>query len=92
VRKKFKSPKFLEHWGNQMFNPAKHFAPSQKRNYEHWVKGHLLVESMARRFTLPHLTEISKRFDPDFGFELADAPFEEIWTPPKDSSETNSSM
>jgi len=25
-----------------------------------------------------------QHFDPDFGFEITDQPFEEIWTPPSD--------
>ena len=79
--------------GYQMFNPAKHFAPSQNAPAKVGLRVHLLVESMDRQFTFPHLTELTNGRTSISGiweaFTIGDeysGGFEDIWTPPKDSS------
>jgi hypothetical protein len=55
-----------------------------KRTFEAWLKGPFSCRSYGPPFYAPAFDRISQQFDPDFGFGIGDAPFEEIWTPPKD--------
>ena len=41
---------------------------------------------MGLHFTYRRLTEPANSFDPDFGFGIGDVLFEEIWTPPNNST------
>jgi hypothetical protein len=57
-----------------------------KRTREGWVKGPFACGIYGPPFYVPAFDRTNQQFDPEFGFTIGDAPFEEIWTPPKDSS------
>jgi len=54
-----------------------------KRTFEAWLTGPFTCR-YAPPFYVPAFNRTSQQFDPEFGFGLGDAPFEETWTPPKD--------
>jgi|HubBroStandDraft_6_1064221.scaffolds.fasta_scaffold249644_2 hypothetical protein len=56
-----------------------------KRVFEAWLTGPFTCR-YAPPFYVPAFDRTSQQFDPEYGFTIGDAPFEEIWTPPKDSS------
>src|SRR5579863_5773679 len=55
-----------------------------KRTFEAWLTGRYTCRSCGPPFYVPAFNRARQQFDPDFGFGIGDAPFETIWTPPKD--------
>jgi hypothetical protein len=77
---------FLRALGLPDVQPGETLRAVAKRTREGWVKGPFACRSYGPPFYVPAFDRTSQQFDPEFGFTIGDAPFEEIWTPPKDSS------
>jgi hypothetical protein len=54
------------------------------RVFEAWLTGPFACRSYGPPFYVPAFDRTSQKFDPEFGFTIGDAPFEEFWTPPSD--------
>jgi len=77
---------FLRALGLPDVQPGETLRAIAKRTREGWVKGPFACGIYGPPIYVPAFDRTNQRFDPEFGFTIGDAPFEEIWTPPKDSS------
>jgi hypothetical protein len=77
---------FLRALGLPAVQPGETLRAVAKRTREAWVTGPFACRSYGPPFYVPAFDRTSQQFDPEFGFTIGDALFEEIWTPPKDSS------
>jgi hypothetical protein len=77
---------FLRALGKEDVKDGETLRTVAKRAFEAWLTGRFACRSYGPPFYVPAFDRISQQFDPDFGFGIGDASFEEIWTPPKDSS------
>jgi hypothetical protein len=75
---------FLRALGKEDVQPGETLRTIAKRTYENWVKGPFTCRIYGPPIYVSAFNRTNQRFDPDFGFGIGDAPFEEIWTPPKD--------
>jgi hypothetical protein len=57
-----------------------------KRTFEAWLIGPFTCRSYGSPFYAPAFDRTRQQFDPDFGFGIGDVQFEEIWTPPSNST------
>jgi hypothetical protein len=64
--------------------PGETLGAVAKRTREGWVKGPFACGLYGPPIYVPAFDRTNQRFDPEFGFTIGDAPFEDIWTPPKD--------
>ena len=74
---------FLRALGKEGVEDAETLRAVVKRAFEAWLTGPFTCRSYGPPFYVPAFDRTHQRFDPDFGFAIGDAPFEEIWTPPK---------
>jgi hypothetical protein len=77
---------FLRALGKEDVKDGETLRTLTKRALEAWLTGPFACQSYGPPFYVPAFNRTSQQFDPEFGFTIGDAPFEEIWTPPKDSS------
>jgi hypothetical protein len=75
---------FLRALGLPDVQPGETLRAVAKRTREGWVEGPFTCRSYGPPFYVPAFNRTSQQFDPEFGFTIGDAQFEEIWTPPKD--------
>jgi hypothetical protein len=75
---------FLRALGLPDVQPGETLRAVAKRTREGWVKGPFACQSSGPPFYVPAFDRTNQRFDPEFGFTIGDALFEEIWTPPSD--------
>ncbi len=76
---------FLRALGQPDVQPGETLRAVAQRALEAWLTGPFACR-YAPPFYVPAFDRTSQQFDPEFGFGIGDAPFEEIWTPPKDST------
>jgi hypothetical protein len=77
---------FLRALGLPDVQPGETLRAVARRTREGWVKGPFACGIYGPPIYVPAFDRTNQRFDPEFGFTIGDAPFEDIWTPPKDSS------
>jgi hypothetical protein len=77
---------FLRALGKEDVKNGETLRTVAKRAFDAWLTGPFTCRSYGPLFYVPAFDRISQQFDPDFGFAIGDAPFEEIWTPPSDCS------
>jgi hypothetical protein len=77
---------FLRALGKEDVKPGETLRTIAKRAFEAWLIGAFTCRSSGPPFYVPAFDRIRQQFDPEFGFGIGDAPFEQIWTPPKDSA------
>jgi hypothetical protein len=75
---------FLRALGLPDVQPGETLRAVAKRTREGWVKGPFACGIYGPPIYVPAFDRTNQQFDPEFGFTIGDAPFEEIWTPPKD--------
>jgi hypothetical protein len=75
---------FLRALGKEDVKHGETLRTVAKRTFEAWLTGPFACRSYGPPFYVPAFDRTSQQFDPDFGFTIGDAPFEESWTPPKD--------
>ena len=75
---------FLRALGKEDVQDGETLRSVAKRAFEAWLKGPYACRSCGPPFYAPAFNRVRQQFDPDFGFGIGDAPFETIWTPPKD--------
>jgi hypothetical protein len=75
---------FLRALGKEDVKHGETLRTVAKRAFEAWLTGPFACQSYGPPFYVPAFDRTSQQFDPDFGFTIGDAPFEESWTPPKD--------
>jgi hypothetical protein len=75
---------FLRALGKEDVKHGETLRTVAKRAFEAWLKGPFTCRSYGPPYYLPAFDRTRQQFDPDFGFRIGDAPFEEIWTPPSD--------
>jgi hypothetical protein len=75
---------FLRALGKEDVQDGETLRKVAKRTFSAWLTGPYTCRSCGPPFYVPAFNRTSQQFDPDFGFGIGDAPFEEIWTPPKD--------
>jgi hypothetical protein len=52
-----------------------------QRTYQAWINGPFASRD-GRTIYVPAFNGTTQQFDPDFGYELDDIPFDELWSPP----------
>jgi hypothetical protein len=77
---------FLRALGKEDVKHGETLRTVAKRAFEAWLTSPFTCRLYGPPFYVPAFDRISQQFDPDFGFAIGDAPFEEIWMPPKDSA------
>jgi hypothetical protein len=77
---------FLRALGKEDVQPGETLRMVAKRTFEAWLTGPFTCRSYGSPFYVPAFDRTRQQFDPDFGFGIGDAPFEETWTPPRDST------
>jgi hypothetical protein len=77
---------FLRALGKEDVQGGETLRTVAKRTFAAWLTGPYACQSCGPPFYVPAFNRVRQQFDPDFGFGIGDAPFEEIWTPPKDCS------
>jgi hypothetical protein len=75
---------FLRALGEEDVKDGETFRAVAKRVFEAWQTGPFACQSYGPSFYVPAFDRTSQQFDPDFGFTIGDALFEEFWTPPSD--------
>ena len=75
---------FLRALGKEDVKHGETLRTVAKRTFEAWLTGPFACQSYGPPFYVPAFDRTSQQFDPEFGFTIGDAPFEEIWAPPKD--------
>jgi hypothetical protein len=75
---------FLRALGKEDVKDGETLRTVAKRAFEAWLTGPFTCRSYGPPFYVPAFDRTCQQFDPDFGFGIGDAPFEEIWTPPSD--------
>jgi hypothetical protein len=75
---------FLRALGKEDVKHGETLRAVAKRTFEAWLTGPFACRSYGPPFYVPAFDRTSQQFDPDFGFGVSDAPFEETWTPPSD--------
>jgi hypothetical protein len=75
---------FLRALGKEDVKDGETLRAVAKRAFEAWLTGPFACRSYGPPFYVPAFDRTSQQFDPEFGFGIGDAPFEEFWTPPKD--------
>jgi hypothetical protein len=75
---------FLRALGKEDVKDGETLRTVAKRAFEAWVIGPFTCRSCGPPFYVPAFDRTSQQFDPEFGFTIGDAPFEEFWTPPSD--------
>jgi hypothetical protein len=77
---------FLRALGKEDVKDGETLRMVAKRAFEAWLTGPFTCRSYGPPFYVPAFNRTSQQFDPDFGFAIGDVLFEEIWTPPKNST------
>ncbi len=75
---------FLRAFGKEDVKHGETLRAVAKRAFEAWLTGRFACQSYGPPFYVPAFDRTSQQFDPEFGFTIGDAPFEEFWTPPSD--------
>jgi len=75
---------FLRALGKEDVENGETLRTVAKRAFEAWLKGPYACRSCGPPFYAPAFDRFRQQFDPDFGFGIGDAPFEDIWRSPKD--------
>jgi hypothetical protein len=75
---------FLRALGKEDVQGGETLRSVAKRTFGAWLTGPFTCRTCGPPFYAPAFNRVSQQFDPDFGFGIGDAPFEEFWTPPKD--------
>ena len=75
---------FLRALGKEDVKDGETLRAVAKRAFEAWLTGPFACQSYGPPFYVPAFDRTSQQFDPEFGFGIGDAPFEEFWTPPTD--------
>jgi hypothetical protein len=75
---------FLRALGKEDVQDGETLRTVAKRTFAAWLTGPYTCRSCGPPFYVPAFSRARQQFDPDFGFGIGDAPFETIWTPPKD--------
>jgi hypothetical protein len=77
---------FLRALGQPDVQPGETLRTVAKRTFEAWLTGPFTCRSYGPPFYVPAFDRTRQQFDPDFGFAIGDVLFDEVWTPPKDST------
>ena len=75
---------FLRALGKEDVKHGETLRAVAKRVFQAWLTGPFACRSYGPPFYVPAFNRTTQQFDPDFGFGIGDAPFEEFWTPPSD--------
>jgi hypothetical protein len=75
---------FLRALGKEDVRSGETLRTVAQRAFEAWLTGRYTCRSCGPPFYVPAFNRVRQEFDPDFGFAIGDAPFDEIWTPLKD--------
>ena len=79
---------FLRALGKEDVQDGETLRTVAKRAFEAWLTGPFTCRTCGPPFYAPAFNRVSQQFDPDFGFGIGDVVFEDIWTSPSDSPET----
>jgi hypothetical protein len=77
---------FLRALGQPDVQPGETLRTVAKRAFEACLTGTFTCRSYGSPFYAPAFDRTRQQFDPDFGFAIGDVLFEEIWTPPSNST------
>jgi hypothetical protein len=75
---------FLRALGKEDVQNGESLRSVAKRTFDGWVTGPFSSRGRDGTLYVPGFNRTTRRFDPHFGYVIADAPFDELWTPPKD--------
>jgi hypothetical protein len=75
---------FLRALGKEDVQDGETLRTVAKRTCAAWLTGRYTCRSCGPPFYVPAFNRVRQEFDPDFGFGIGDAPFEDIWRSPKD--------
>lgn len=75
---------FLRGLGQEDVRDGETLRMLARRTFDAWLAGAFSCRSHEQPTYVPAFDRTRQQFDPEFGFTIGDAPFEETWTPPKD--------
>ncbi len=75
---------FLRALGKEDVKDGETLRTVAKRTLAAWLAGRYTCRSCGPPFYAPAFNRVRQQFDPDFGFGIGNAPFEDIWRSPKD--------